>query len=534
MATNFFETSPQSGRLHQNILDLGLCLGSKLPATGICYGFTIRWIEASLSNTQQVFRKRTQLIIELSRKLYWLKCELQRLKTQPPFNALIWDIVAFFESCALYQTPHHYSDIFLMVLHQSQIEHISTFASSAEVFQMGGIMQTEVIYFAEFNFRQLQTFAHQFSAIVDSHQYQKPLAMVITCIEKSGFHCVGLTYTSSTKTWGFLDININPLSSHTTSIDELCRQLSMITCYCFSIKLILTANFYHPRLLDQLLNLQTCMTIPQSRRRCQAFFNLAVYEKDDRLVAALLMLDHLNIKLNSQQRINPLMIAVQNNYLSILKMILADKRTNLNRIQQDGFFALYVAAKQGNLTCLKLLLTHPEINPNFALDNGDTSLHIAVIAGHLEIVKQLLRHPGIDPNQPNKIGITPLHLAAFQGNLHLLKTLLQQVNIDPNAAMQDGTTSLILSIFQGHWEVFNALLLTDDIQIDKPFFSMKSQLFVFISQFNAETRLRMNQYLETQSDFKRIEISPLTLAKIMGNSNMQQALMTRAHRMSSW
>jgi ankyrin repeat protein len=523
MATNFFESDPQFGQLHKSILDVGLCLGFKLPTTGICYGFTIRWIEAYLSKTQEVFRKRTQLIIELSHKPYWLKCELQRLKTEPPFNQLIWDIIAFFESCALYQTPHHYSDIFLMSLLQNQIEQISTIASSIEVLQMGGIVPSQVIYFAEFNLIQLQSFAHLFAAIVDSHQYQKTLAMVMTCIERSGFHCVGLTYSSSTKTWEFLDINYSPFSTNTQSIDELCQQISLMNCYCFSIRLILTANFYHPYLLERLLNLQTFITIPESRRRCQAFLNLAVYEMKDKLVATLLMQDNLNIHLHSKQKINPLMIAVQNNYLSILKMILSDKRTNPNGL------ALYVAAKQGNLACLTLLLAHQEINPNLAIENGDTPLHIAVIQGHLEIVKQLLRHSDIDPNQTNKNGITPLHLAAFQGNIHILKVLLQHIKIDPNAAMKDGTTSLILSIFQGDWDVFYALLSIDNIHIYKPFFSTRSKLISFVSQFNIQIRMRMNQYLQIQCDFKPIAISPLTLAKIMGNSTMQEALVTRAH-----
>ncbi len=522
--TNVHETRAPFGLLHKHILELGLCLGFKLPSTGICYGFTMRWIEAYLSNTLDIFTRRTQLMIELSLKPYWLKCELRRLKTEPPFNSLFWEIIAFFESCALYQSPHHYPDIFLMRLLQRQIEHISTIASSVEVFQMGGLIQSKGIYYAEFNFSNLKSFAQRFESIVEQHQYQKPLTMLMTCIETSGFHCLGLTYTSSTKRWSFIDINGNPLSTNTTSIDEICRQISYMRSYCFNIKLILTANFHHTNLLEQLINLQTYIVIPESRRRCHAFLNLAVYEKEDKLVTTLLKQENLNINLNSKHSISPLMIAVQNNYLSILNIILSDKRTDPNYLNQEGIFPLYLTARQGHLQCLKRLLAHHQINPNLSIENGDTSLHIAILHRHLNIVKELLCHPDIDPNQANQMQMSPLHLAAFQGNIHIVKALLSHENINPNCAMKDGTTPLILSIFQGNLDVFYALISIDGIQIDKPFFSNKSQLISFVSQFNAEIRLRTNLFIQIQSDFSPIVITPLTLAKIMGNTHMILAL----------
>ena len=346
----------------------------------------------------------------------------------------------------------------------------------------------------------------------------------MTCLEKHGFHTVGLTYTSSTKTWRYMDINRNPLSTNTTCIDEMCRQISHMNSYCFSIKLIITANFNHSTLLAQLINLQQSIILPKPKHLRQALFSLAVYEMDDKLVATLLLNDKLNITQGIQNPINPLMIALCNNYSSILNIILSDKRTNPNFLSKDGYFPLYVAAKQGNLQSLKRLLAHHLINPNHMIENGDTALHIAVIKGHLDIVKELLCHPDIEPNQTNKEQISPLHLATFQGDIHILKALLEHKNIDLNCTMKDGTTPLILSIFKGKKDIFYALLSTDGLQIDKPFFSNRSQLISFISSFNKQVQSRMNQFLEIQLNLRHIVITPSIFAKILGYSDMVEAL----------
>jgi hypothetical protein len=157
-------------------------------------------------------------------------------------------------------------------------------------------------------------------------------------------------------------------------------------------------------------------------------------------MAQLLVELGANIKQNSGNNTNPLVIAIVNNHFEVA-MFLLNKGADPNATDSYGRAALFAAVDTRNLD-------HARYYPDPKPETGDT----------LELIKALLAQ-GANPNaRTNKTpirgwqqldaswvnfdGQTPFLRAALSGDISVMRLLLEK-GADPNLATNQGTTPLM-------------------------------------------------------------------------------------------
>uniref|UniRef100_A0A6Q2Z611 Ankyrin repeat domain 52 n=1 Tax=Esox lucius TaxID=8010 RepID=A0A6Q2Z611_ESOLU len=114
---------------------------------------------------------------------------------------------------------------------------------------------------------------------------------------------------------------------------------------------------------------------------------------------------------------------------------------------------LHVAAANRATRCAETLLPHLS-NLNIADRTGRTALHHAAQSGYMEVVKLLVSRSA-DKGCRDKQGYTPLHAAAASGHIDIVKFLLRLGLDDPNAF---GNTALHVACYTGQEAVANELV----------------------------------------------------------------------------
>lgn len=126
----------------------------------------------------------------------------------------------------------------------------------------------------------------------------------------------------------------------------------------------------------------------------------AIWNKRVELIK--LLLSHPRIELNrlvcegDESKYSILMIAIRNSTLEILQLLISHPKINVNFSNYDRFTPLMMASKEDYPKAVKLLLSHPKINVNIADHNGNTALIFASKYHNSEVVRELLSHPMID------------------------------------------------------------------------------------------------------------------------------------------
>ena len=132
---------------HDDVLKLYHYLGYD-DDSGVCHGFSVRFLESRLSGEEQIFDDRIEKIISYSKDLAnfdkLVTDAKTRVKNKEPLtdeDKEIFDILAFYDSLALYHTPDDYHDIFKTTYAQGNIEEISTLSASDSISKKGGLKQ---------------------------------------------------------------------------------------------------------------------------------------------------------------------------------------------------------------------------------------------------------------------------------------------------------------------------------------------------------------------------------------------------------
>ncbi len=128
----------------------------------------------------------------------------------------------------------------------------------------------------------------------------------------------------------------------------------------------------------------------------------------------------------------PLIMAMRENSLDVMEILLSDKRTNIDAEAFNGDNALMIAAYNGNEKAVKALLDHgAKVNKD-----GWTPLHYAASNGNENIVKMLLdKDAFVDAVSPN--ATTPMMMAARGGHIYAVK-LIYDAGADPTLRNQRG------------------------------------------------------------------------------------------------
>lgn len=131
----------------------------------------------------------------------------------------------------------------------------------------------------------------------------------------------------------------------------------------------------------------------------------------------------------------PLIMAMRENSLDVMEILLADKRTKLDTEAFNGDNALMIAAFNGNEKAVKALLDHgAKVNKD-----GWSPLHYAAANGNEKIVKMLLdKDAFVDAVSPN--ATTPMMMAARGGHIYAVK-LIYDAGADPTIKNQRGYTA---------------------------------------------------------------------------------------------
>jgi len=436
---------------HSYLIICGKQLGYPLSEEGICQGFTMRWIEATISNHQTRFLNRIFIIHKLNRLLNEGHT-LDQLE-RPEWKEILWEIKAFYESLYLYQEEHISSSILKMRINQTDIDEISEIAASDEIRkeQIGGIKSSAILRYDEFNQHGLLSTLMQLEEKIEACEYDEPICFLLTCLGDKGIHAINVTYYPRTKTWQWMDINypiqapkkLNELTNFTgipaplyfQQYDTFCISAILPKKCAESVEPFLTQMIKYPSKEDSRMN--------------QHILFQASYEGDVEVVEAL-----LNERTELSESIFALYIAAQKGHLEVVKTLL-DGGVNYNQAMINGETPLCIAAKKGHLEVVEALLEYGA-KPNKPMTNGVTPLYIAAEKGHLEVVKTLL-DSGADYNKPMTNGATPLYIAAEKGHLEVVKTLLDS-RADYNKPMANGATPLYIAAEKGHTEIVKALL----------------------------------------------------------------------------
>jgi ankyrin repeat protein len=159
--------------------------------------------------------------------------------------------------------------------------------------------------------------------------------------------------------------------------------------------------------------------------------------------------------------------AVRAGQLDVIKLFIADERTDLNTTNEDDTFALFIAASRGNTGIVKVLLADSRIDVNKTNSDGNSAFSIAAFKGHLPVVQLLLDDERTDVNKANKIGMTALAMAVEVNYINIVNVLLRDRRFDINTMNNHNETPLYIAASNGYIEIVKLLLAKEDIDVNK-------------------------------------------------------------------
>jgi len=98
------------------------------------------------------------------------------------------------------------------------------------------------------------------------------------------------------------------------------------------------------------------------------------------------------------QGYTPLHLAVNNDNVEVMKILLHSEKVNVNVYDNYGFSPIFYAILKKRYDILKMLLSHPSLNINFKNVTGLSPLLFSIVLRNKEALKMILSHPQTDIN----------------------------------------------------------------------------------------------------------------------------------------
>jgi ankyrin repeat protein len=154
----------------------------------------------------------------------------------------------------------------------------------------------------------------------------------------------------------------------------------------------------------------------------------AIKNGNARLVQLLMEFDDLDLNAASDMDLTPLastplVAAVTMRHYLIVKLLLGDNRTDVNKLSR-GKTALSWAIATEDIEAVALLTGCLRVDQNLLDNDGATPLCSAIETNLGPIVKILLE-AGADPNRPDANGLSPISLAIDGQRTHIVNTILE-------------------------------------------------------------------------------------------------------------
>eukprot|EP01083_Nonionella_stella_P066142 173983_1 len=138
---------------------------------------------------------------------------------------------------------------------------------------------------------------------------------------------------------------------------------------------------------------------------------------------------HAYVLYSVDYRSTPLFVAVENKRTEVIRLLLGNAKTDVNKCANFGRSPLSCAASQGHVEVVRLLLLeNPKIDVNQCDGSGETPFVHAVMRGHVEVVRLLLNNP--DVNHDRYSTYIPLPIAAMKGHVEVVRLLMDNPKFD--------------------------------------------------------------------------------------------------------
>ena len=211
--------------------------------------------------------------------------------------------------------------------------------------------------------------------------------------------------------------------------------------------------------------------------------------------------------------------------------ILNTRVININLFDSFGNTPLILAVRNGHLNIVKRLLEHPDVDVNAPCTIGWTPLMHAILfmdptfGDFLGIVRRLLEVPALQLLRCCHNGETALHYACKYNRVSILKLLCQDSRCTPalvNKKDSDGYTALMRGVRMGHLDIVKELDMegtdyhtknmygTTLIEMSKK--RNKAQVFEYLMQRpNVDTLMvisahKISKYVTTKDDVESLPI----------------------------
>lgn len=418
-------------------------------AEGCCHGFTLRWLEAVLSDNETVFNGYVNSICENENTIVEQINEAKKKKgvnlTQQQSNALT--IGAFYDSLKLYHSPEKHALLLNRPLNQNNIEELSYFASSEKVTERGGLKNL-YSYPGIYTEQELQAYLDNLRLHIEQSNpaVEKPLGFILS----SSNHTIGLVYQPQIG-WLFMDINQFPAKNFLLNQTDLIAQ-HIIAGLKNNNKTPYTTFNSSIFTLSDTPNLEKLKKNFDFFKSKQCIDTTIEQREDD---------------------VNLAYIAAEHNHTDMLHE-LAKHKAYLNRKNAHGDTVAHIAAKYGNTEVIKLLKSK-RFNFNQRNNNGDTPVFMAAQAGYTDVISKLHKY-GADLNQADIEGATPAYASATENHAEIISKL-HECNADLNKANNKGRTPAYSAARQGNVEAINTLGECD-VDFNKADFKGKTPAFV--------------------------------------------------------
>ena len=135
----------------------------------------------------------------------------------------------------------------------------------------------------------------------------------------------------------------------------------------------------------------------------------------------------------------PLFVAANLGHNEGVRLLLADRRVEVNYRNEQNLTALDTAVAEGNIEVVRLLLGSDEVDVNNKNVNNATVLHYAADEDYHEILEILLADPRLNSfNWPDNEGETPVMTALVNNSSKCLRKLLAHPSVNLDTTDREG------------------------------------------------------------------------------------------------
>lgn len=182
----------------------------------------------------------------------------------------------------------------------------------------------------------------------------------------------------------------------------------------------------------------------------------------------------------------PLMLAVENEKLDIIRLLISQPSIRLNQVNHAGDTLISLAIQNKNIALVDTILSHVEVDfQRVHPRNGMTVLCQALRTESLEVCRCLLTHPRsigkIDVNGKCPDGNFPLILATDSEEIEIFDLLLAQQDIDVNQTDYFGVSALCVAVTNGRIDVVQRLLGFPGLNINQKTHEGKTPFYIAAS-----------------------------------------------------